>query len=166
MSDHVYSIATDFISLAGPEPVYPQLEDEVIAGGGDLTTLTFIDRLDDTVTIRFTATLGAGDITTLTGIVNAHVGSPTADTFEEVFAEAKGSPFKTFNFTGADLSSIQSYADAAKLRLTYTQAFTFDASGTLTQLTLTRAVDGAIFKKDFTYDSNSDLATIAVTQGP
>lgn len=167
-SPYVYSISTDFVGLTGPEPVLVTLTNEVAAasaGPSDgLDYLTHVERLGDEVRFYFELDLSAGEITTLDGVVAAHLGAPIPLTFEEEFAAAKGAAFKTLIYLAdGTLDQIDSFADAAKTDKTYNQALTYSV-GALTKLRLTRVADGAQWDKDLTYDGEGNLVAIAVTE--
>ena len=73
MASYDYSVASSFNSV---NPATAQLNQEINAVAGIAPNCTAINQLGDTVTIYFSASLSEGEITTLNGVIAAHVPRP------------------------------------------------------------------------------------------
>jgi hypothetical protein len=84
---------------------------------------------------------------------------------EMAFKAAKLSNYREFTYAGGDLTTITIYEDDSKLVTLFTKDFTYDVNGNLSQLLLTRELDGAQLLKIFSY-TDGDLTSIEASAGP
>lgn len=87
-------------------------------------------------------------------------GTPHGDLFDAL-DEAERNGFKKlyYGVTGL-LSSVEIYEDAGFTVLLYTKTMTYGVTELLTQLAVTRASDGKVFGKLFTYDGSDNLTDV------
>lgn len=104
------------------------------------------------------------DIDGLQDALNAASGGSTND-LDEMFNSARATYYHEVNYTaGGDVSAIEVYATSAKTTHLYSRAFTYNASGDITQvLTTDRQNPGVSLTKAITYTAGGDVATITRT---
>jgi hypothetical protein len=151
---YTYSIAADTANGAVNTSV---LGVEILGGGTDgLNDLSHIETMGDVLTIVFDNALTAGEEDELDYIVGYHDGmdlEPTAEDEEQLaaFTEADGGNYRLFTYTGSYLTRVETFADATHLELVYTKDYTY-TDGKLTQQTLVRHSDDALFVRTYAYD--------------
>jgi hypothetical protein len=97
----------------------------------------------------------ASDHTLIVGDGTAH-----GDLFDE-FDEAERNGYKKLFYTSELLSSVEIYEDALFTTLLYTKTLTYNVNDLLTQVSILRAADGAVFGKILTYDVNDAVVEVA-----
>lgn len=87
--------------------------------------------------------------------------SPTND-LDEMFTSARATYYQEVNYTaGGDVSAIEVYSTSAKTTHLYSRAFTYNASGNITQvLTTDRQNSGVSLTKTISYNGSGDIATV------
>jgi hypothetical protein len=89
-------------------------------------------------------------------------GAATINDLDEMFTSARATYYHEVNYTaGGDVSAIEVYATSAKATHLYSRAFTYNASGNITQvLTTDRQNSGVSLTKTISYNGSGDIATV------
>jgi len=88
--------------------------------------------------------------------------SSTINDLDEMFNSARATYYHEVGYTaGGDVSAIEVYATSAKATHLYSRAFTYNASGNITQvLTTDRQNSGVSLTKTISYNGSGDIATM------
>lgn len=92
-------------------------------------------------------------------------GEKLAMELEMEFKAANLSYFKELGYTSGDLTSLEIYTDTGKGIQLFGKTLSYDTSGNLANTLLTRITDSAKVLKVFSYDGDSNLASINVSAG-
>lgn len=86
----------------------------------------------------------------------------TGTDLDKMFNSARSIYYHEVNYTtGGDVSAIEVYATSAKATHLYSRAFTYNASGNITQvLTTDRQNSGVSLTKTISYNGSGDIATV------
>lgn len=89
-------------------------------------------------------------------------GVSTINDLDEMFNSARATYYHEINYNaGGDVSAIEVYATSAKTTHLYSRAFTYNASGNITQvLTTDRQNSGVSLTKTISYNGSGDIATV------
>lgn len=103
----------------------------------------------------------SGTLATLDDIT-AGDGVSTINDLDEMFNSSRANYYHEVNYTtGSDVSAIEVYATSAKATHLYSRAFTYNASGNITQvLTTDRQNSGVSLTKTISYNGSGDIATV------
>lgn len=93
---------------------------------------------------------------------SASGGVSTINDLDEMFNSARANYYHEVGYTaGGDVSAIEVYATSAKATHLYSRAFTYNASGNITQvLTTDRQNSGVSLTKTISYNGSGDIATM------
>jgi len=89
-------------------------------------------------------------------------GVSAINDLDELFNSARATYYHEVGYTaGGDVSAIEVYATSAKATHLYSRAFTYNASGNITQvLTTDRQNSGVSLTKTISYNGSGDIATV------
>jgi hypothetical protein len=104
----------------------------------------------------------SGTLATLNDITAGGGGVSTINDLDEMFNSSRANYYHEVNYTtGGDVSAIEVYATSAKATHLYSRAFTYNASGNITQvLTTDRQNSGVSLTKTISYNGSGDIATV------
>lgn len=92
--------------------------------------------------------------------VSSAAGLPAALEMELAFKVANLANYKTFGYTGDDLTLIEIWVEPGMITKLFSKVLTYNGSGDLTQTVLTRISDGTVLTRDYVYNGSGDLISI------